>query len=48
VIAATRTARRGVAPPHAGARWWPLVNGTAGVRKAASIIGIINEPITRE
>jgi len=47
VIAATRTARRRVAPPHGGGRWEPLGNDTAEVPKAASIIGIINAPIAR-
>lgn len=47
VIAATRTARRCVAPPRAGGRSRPLVSGTAGARKAASIIGIISAPIAR-
>jgi hypothetical protein len=42
-----RTARGAVATRRVGAHWWPLVNGTAGVRKAASIIGIINAPIAR-
>jgi hypothetical protein len=46
-IAATPTARRGVARLRAAAQWAPHVNGTAGVRKAASIIGIINVPIAR-
>ncbi len=47
VIAGTRTARSGVARPHAGARSRPRVNGTAGVRKAGSIIAITNARIAR-
>ena len=47
VIAAMCTARSRVAPPDAGARSRPPVNGTAGVRKAASIIGTINARIAR-
>ena len=46
-IVATRTARSRVAPPAASARSRPPVTGTAGVRKAASIIAITNARIAR-
>jgi len=47
VIAATPSARRGVARPRVGARLGARVNGTSGVRKVVSIIGIINARIAR-
>jgi hypothetical protein len=47
VIAATRTARRDVAPPRVGARLGRRVTDTAEARKAASIIGITNARIAR-
>jgi len=47
VIAATPTARLGVAVPRVGARLGALVNGTSGVQKVASIIGIISARTAR-
>ncbi len=47
VIAATPTAHLRVAPPRAGAPLVARVNDTSGVRKVASIIGIINARIGR-
>ena len=47
VIAAMRTARLRVARPRAGAPLGALVNDTSGVRKGASIIGIISARIAR-
>jgi hypothetical protein len=47
VTAVTRTARRGVASPRAGARSARREPAIAAVQKAASIIGIINARIAR-